>query len=97
LPFASKTIDKVTPIDLSKWRDELAKTRKPATVVRLLAMMSAIFTWAIKERGWLKVNPASLVRRPRVSDSRARVLSYEEQRYIHAAAATSKAAWLAPL
>ena len=96
LPFASKPIDEVTPFDLSKWRDDLSATRKPATVVRLLAMMSAIFTWAMKERGWIKTNPACMVARPRVSDRRERVLSEAEQRYINEAAATSRAAWLSP-
>jgi len=94
LPFASKRIDEVTPFDLSKWRDDLAKTRKPATVVRLLAMMSAVFTWAMKERGWVKSNPACMVARPRVSDRRERVLSDEERRYIMEAATSSKATWL---
>ena len=94
LPFASKRVDEVTPYDLSKWRDSLAKTRKAATVVRLLAMMSAIFTWAMKERGWVKANPLCMVSRPRVSDRRDRLLTDEERRYLMEAAATSKAEWL---
>lgn len=94
LPWASKRIDEVTAFDLSKWRDEQAKTLKPATVVRKLAMLSAIFTWAMKERGWMKSNPACLVARPRVADRRERVLSEEEQRCILSAASSSKAAWL---
>ena len=94
LPFACKGIDEVTPFDLSKWRDELAKTRKPATVVRVLAMMSAVFTWAMKERGWVKANPAQMVARPRVNDRRERVLSEDERGYLMRAADTSKATWL---
>jgi integrase len=97
LPFAAKPINEVTPFDLSKWRDQLAKTRKPATVVRLLAMLSAVFTWAMKERGWIKSNPACMVARPRVLDRRERVLSDEERGFLMAAAATSKAAWLHPV
>lgn len=94
LPWAAKPIDEVTPPDLSKWRDGELRTLKPATVVRKLAMLSAIFTWAMKERGWLKSNPASLVSRPRVSDGRERVLSEDERRYLLAAADSSKARWL---
>lgn len=96
LPFALKLIDKVTPADLSVWRDGQSALHKPATVVRKLAMLSAIFSWGIKERGWLKVNPVTLVRKPRVSDGRSRTLSDEEVSYLLGAAFTSKAPWLAP-
>jgi len=94
LPFASKAVNEVTPFDLSAWRDEQLSQHKPATVVRKLAMLSAVFNWAAKERGWLQKNPVSLVAKPRVSDQRSRVLSDDEHRYLTAAAATSKATWL---
>ena len=87
-PFASKPIDKVTPFDLSAWRDELAKTRAPSTVVRLLALMSGVFTWAMKERGWIEENPMSKVRRPRVGDGRSRTFSPAEWDYLMKAART---------
>lgn len=94
LCFAGKPVDTVTPADLAAWRDVELQGNKPATVVRKLAMLSAIFTWAMKEQGWTKSNPATMVSRPRFSDRRERLLSVDEQRYLLAAAATSKATWL---
>lgn len=96
LPMASKLISEVTSTDLARWRDEQMKSLKPGTVVRKLAMLSSVFTWAMKERGWVTANPAARVSRPRVNDRRERVLSLDEQGYILRAAATSKARWLAP-
>lgn len=95
LPFAHKLIDKVTAADFATWRDAQCALHKPGTVVRKLAMLSAIFGWARTERGWLAVNPLSAVRKPRVSDSRSRVMSDDEVAYLMAAAMTSKARWLA--
>jgi integrase len=94
LGFASKAIDEVTPADLAKWRDAKLQAVKPSTVVRQLAMFSAVFSWAMRERGWIKENPAAMVKRPRVNDGRDRLLSPEERRYLLAAAGSSKAPWL---
>lgn len=96
LSFAGSPLDKVTARDLATWRDDQLTLHKPATVVRKLAMLSAIFTWAIKERGWLTSNPLSLVTRPRVADARERVLSEQEHHYLMRAARSSRAVWLAP-
>lgn len=95
LPFAQKPLDKVTPADLATWRDEQSALHKPGTVVRKLAMLSAIFAWARTERGWVTVNPLSAVRKPRVNDSRSRIMSDDEVAYLMAAAMTSKAQWVA--
>ena len=94
LPFASKTVNTVTPFDLAAWRDEQMPRLKPGTVVRKLALLSGVLTWCVKERGWMTVNPLSLVRKPRVADGRNRTLSPEELKYLMLAASTSKAAWL---
>ena len=94
LPFASKTVNTVTPFDLAAWRDEQMPRLKPGTVVRKLALLSGVLTWCVKERGWMTVNPLSLVRKPRVADGRNRTLSLEELKYLMSAASTSKAAWL---
>ena len=92
--LAQKSVDNITPSDLCAWRDLQSETRKPGTVVRKMAMLSAIFSWCAKERGWIDRNPMSLVSRPRVSDSRDRTLNPDEVRYLLAAARTSKATWL---
>ena len=96
LPFAHKPVNLVTSADLAAWRDEQGASFKPGTVVRKLAMLSGIFSWAMKERGWIAINPVAAVRKPRVNDSRNRTLSDEEVAYVMAAAITSKATWLAP-
>ena len=95
--FALKPINEVTARDLSAWRDRLMDGRKPATVQRLMALLSAVFAWAVKERGWLSENPMAKVNKPRVADGRDRVLSPEEVTHIAKAAQDSRVAWLSPV
>jgi len=53
--------------DLSKWRDERLKTTSPATVNRLLNLLSHVFTVAAQDWGMGGlVNPVQNVRRPRI-------------------------------
>lgn len=94
LSFAAKQVTEVTPFDLSAYRDSQLEIVKPGTVVRKMAMLSAVFTWCMKERGWIERNPAALVSRPRFTDRRDRVLTALELRYIQATAETSRATWL---
>lgn len=96
LAWAQKPVNEVTARDIAQWRDALAKDRKPATVVRLLALLSAVLAWCMKERQWVDANPASMVRRPRVSDSRDRTLSDNELSYLMRAATAGRATWFAP-
>lgn len=93
-PFAGKPINEVTPFDLAEWRDAQSVGRKPGTVLRKLGLLSGVLTWAVKERGWLTVNPLSQVRMPRAADGRSRTLSDAEWRCLMQAASTSKADWL---
>lgn len=92
--FAAKPINEVTAHDLAVWRDDQAVTLKPATVVRKLAMLSGVFGWAMRERGWVTVNPLSRVSRPRLPEGRSRTLSPAEFECLMTAAKTSKAEWL---
>ena len=92
--FAGKPLNDVSPFDLATWRDAQMEGRKPGTVVRKMAILSSVFTWAMKERGWVTENPFSKVSRPRVADGRARTLTPKEFDYLIAAARSSKAAWL---
>lgn len=93
--IGSKAVNKLSPFDLSAWRDCQAQRLKPGTVARKMGLLSGVFTWALKERGWIKANPMHSVRKPAVSDSRARTLSDDELSYLHRAATSSRAAWLA--
>lgn len=93
--IGSQRVNELSPFDLSAWRDEQAGRLKPGTVARKMGLLSGVFTWCLKERGWIKVNPLHAVRKPTVSDSRARTLSGDELDYLQRAAAGSRAAWLA--
>ncbi|CAN0622117.1 Integrase [Burkholderia multivorans] len=73
--IAGRPIDRVRNTDLIAIRDEWAKTKVAATVVRRLAMLSHLYTVARKEWGWTELaNPVQLVRRPTVNDARDRRL-----------------------
>lgn len=96
LPFAYKQVNDVTSADLATWRDQQSARFKPGTVLRKLAMLSSIFSFCLKERGWVQVNPVAAIRKPRACDSRNRIMSDDEVAYLMAAAMTSKARWLAP-
>ena len=94
LIWAAKPIDGITPGDLAKWRDELGATRKGSTVLRNMGLLSGVFTWAMKERGWIKTNPLALVSKPKHGEGRERTLSDAEWLCLMEAASTSKATWL---
>ncbi|MBC7726043.1 MAG: hypothetical protein H7242_00265, partial [Microbacteriaceae bacterium] len=89
LPFASLPVNAVCAADLAAWRDRMLVQVKPATVTRKLAMVSSIFQWAARERGWLTQNPMSMVRKPRAGDSRTRTLSDDEVGWLMVAAKSS--------
>ena len=76
----------ITPALIAQFRDILAKSpsqrgdsRSPATVNRYLAVLSHLFTMAIKEWGWVEDNPLSKVTKPKESRGRVRFLSDEER------------------
>ncbi|BCA93814.1 integrase [Legionella antarctica] len=76
----------VTPALIAQFRDKLAKTpsqrgesRSNATVNRYLAVLSHLFTMAIKEWGWVEDNPLRKVTKPKESRGRVRFLSDEER------------------
>ena len=76
----------VTPALIAQYRDKLAKTpsqrgesRSNATVNRYLAVISHLFTMAIKEWGWVEDNPLRKVTKPKESRGRVRFLSDEER------------------
>ena len=50
----------VTEYDVQAWRDEMEKKRKPATINRRLAALSAFFEWA-RGKGIVKQDPAQYV------------------------------------
>lgn len=73
--LANRTLNRIRHTDLKRLRDEWLQNRKPATVVRRLALLSHLFTVARKEWDFtMLANPVQLVSRPTVDDARDRRL-----------------------
>lgn len=66
--------------DIAAWRDDRLTQVKPATVNRDLALLSHVFTVAIKDWGMESLrNPVALARRPRADNGRDRRLQPDEE------------------
>jgi len=63
-------IDKITPDDISKWRDERLKSVSRATVNREMNLLSAVFECARREWRYCSSNPVRDVTRPAATPSR---------------------------
>jgi integrase len=74
-PLVGRPLNRITPTDLMRLRDEWLERYKPATVTRRLALLSHLYTVARKDwqLHWL-ANPAQLVRRPTIDEARDRRL-----------------------
>lgn len=74
--LASRPIASIKNSDLIRIRDEWSKQIQPATVVRRFALLSHLYTVAIKDWlwGYLEVNPVQLIRKPSVKNERSRRL-----------------------
>ncbi len=72
-------LHKLTRAVVVEVRDELAKTKGPATVNRYLALLSHACTMAEKEWEWMEKNPLRKVGRLEESPGRARYLSDTER------------------
>jgi integrase len=73
------------------------RRRAPATVVRYLAVLSHLFTVAMKDWGWVEDNPLRKIRKPKEPRGRTRVLSDEARKALLEACHLSKASYLYPL
>jgi len=76
--FAKKRVGEVTPADIASWRDQRLSAVAGATVQREMILWSHMFSVAIKEWGWLQVNPLAQVRKPRSAPPRCRVYHDDE-------------------
>lgn len=70
---------------IDKYRKELinkptehGKKRNPATVNRYMASLSVVFTYAVKQLGWIKENPMFRFTKLKESKGRKRLLTLEE-------------------
>lgn len=69
----------LTSKTVAAYRDERLKRVKPATVIRELAMLSAIINHARREWDINIANPIALIRKPTAPQGRDRILSAEEE------------------
>ncbi|MET0063224.1 MAG: site-specific integrase [Candidatus Thiodiazotropha endolucinida] len=68
----------ITPTLLSENRDKLKKRMRPATVNRYLTSISHAFSVAVREWGWIDVNPVFKVRKLKEPRGRVRFLSEDQ-------------------
>ncbi len=74
------TLDEVTPEAIAAAYTELHKSgRSAATANRYLASLSACFSYAVRELGWIDKNPCARVRKLREDSGRVRYLTDGER------------------
>ncbi|WP_022949118.1 tyrosine-type recombinase/integrase [Methylohalobius crimeensis] len=71
--------------------------RAPATVVKAMNCLSAAFTLAANEWGWLEENPCRKVKKPRVDNGRVRFLDDDERARLLEACKQSTNRYLYPI
>lgn len=76
-PFANMRLDKITRQDLQAFVDERTKEVAPATVVREVTTLSAVFAWA-KEKNLIPESPTKGLHLPKEPEHRERVASDED-------------------
>lgn len=79
LPLKKK-VQEVTSDDLGMWRNHRLDQNQPATVLRDMGLMSAVFEHAKTEWKWVKTNPMRDVRKPQTNEHRDRLISGVEAR-----------------
>ena len=90
--FAPYFLSALRPMDIGDWRDELAKTYAPQSVIHHLSMLSAIYSFAEKDLGihLPAGNPVRGVRKPKQPKARDRRLRGSEYDYLLRAASMSR-------
>lgn len=68
--------------DLAAWRDKRLKGVTPGTVMRDITLLRAVFNVAIKEWGWLHVNPFAGMELPGDNRPRNRRIRWQEVRKV---------------
>jgi len=68
-------IGEVTPEAIGIWRDDRLRTVGNGTVLREIALLSAVFEEARREWRWIESNPVKDIRKPRQPDHRETVLT----------------------
>jgi integrase len=73
-PLAARPIATTTTHEINEWIERRLVDVSPATVNRELNLMSAAFTYAVKTRKWIAVNPCYGAHRPERGRARNRPL-----------------------
>lgn len=85
-PLSKKGIGVIKQADVALWRDaRLASGLSGSTVAKDLALLSHVFTIAIKEWGFPLTNPVLMIRKPKVAVGRDRRFEFGEEEKILAA------------
>ena len=86
-PLAPRPLRSIRGMDIAKWRDDRLRTVSAGTVRNDLALLSHLFTIAVREWGMVGlVNPVSQIRKAKPPPGRSRRLEAgEEERLITAA------------
>ena len=92
-PLAKKSIGTIKQTDCALWRDaRIASGLSNSTVKKDLALLSHVFTIAVKEWGFPLTNPVSMIRKPTAGLGRdRRLMNDEEQRLLEIANLEMKA------
>ena len=90
-PLAKRSLASLTSTDFATFRDERKKTASPSTVIKDLALISHLYTIAIKEWRFPLQNPIQNIRKPKLPGGRNRRLTPEEEIYLLRACRESKA------
>ena len=90
-PLAKRSLASLTSTDFAKFRDDRLKTTSASTVIKDLALISHLFTIAIKEWQLPLQNPIPNIRKPKLPRGRNRRLTPEEEVYLLSACRESKA------
>jgi integrase len=98
-PLAKFALSNLRGSDLAAWRDRrLAAGTSPTTVRNDLALISHLFTIAIKEWGLVSLsNPIDKIKVPAAARARDRRLVGDEETRLLTACEASACSWLAPL
>jgi len=91
--LSQKGIGTIKQVDVAKWRDaRIASGLSGSTVTKDLALLSHVFTIAIKEWGFPLTNPVTMIRKPKAAAGRdRRLLDGEEPRILDSASPEMRA------
>ncbi len=81
--LSNKSISTIKQTDVAQWRDaRIASGTSGSTVKKDLALLSHVFTIAVKEWGFPLTNPVAMIRKPKSNQSRDRRLQPGEEELI---------------